>query len=45
LQFTLTPTPAAANRFRFLYMMLPPRQPGTTEPYRITGTLGAPRVS
>jgi type II secretion system protein N len=44
LQFTLTPTPAAADRFRFLQALLPPHPPGTTIPYQITGTLSAPQI-
>ncbi len=44
LQFTLTPTPAAADRFRFLPALLPPRPPGEAQTYTISGTLGAPRI-
>jgi type II secretion system protein N len=44
LQFTLTPTPAAADRFRFLLALLPPRPPGSPQPYIISGTLDAPRI-
>ncbi|MDO8432963.1 MAG: type II secretion system protein GspN [Candidatus Binatus sp.] len=44
LQFTLTPTPAGADRFRFLPALLPPHPPGSPEAYQITGALSAPRI-
>ena len=44
LQFTLTPAPAAADRFRFLQALLPPHPEGSSMPYTITGTIGAPRI-
>jgi type II secretion system protein N len=42
LEFTLTPSPAAADRFRFLQAIMPPHPPGS--PYHMTGTLNAPQI-
>ncbi len=43
LQFTLSTAPAAASRLAVLLAMLP--HPPGPQPYRLTGTLNAPRIS
>lgn len=43
IQFTLTPTPDAARRLGFLFAALP--HPPGVQPYQISGTLSAPRLS
>lgn len=43
IQFTLTTTPEAAQRLAFLLAGLP--HPPGAQPYQLTGTLAAPRIS
>jgi type II secretion system protein N len=43
IQFTLSPTPAAVSQLAILFGMLP--HPPGPQPYRLTGTLSAPRIS
>jgi len=43
IQFTLSPAPAAASQLAVLLAMLP--HPPGPQPYRLTGTLNAPRIS
>ena len=42
IQFTLVPEPAAASRLGVLFAVLP--HPPNAQPYRLTGTLAAPRI-
>jgi len=42
IEFTLSPTPAAESRLSGFFLMLP--HPPGPEPYRLTGTLSAPRI-
>ncbi|MGA9725368.1 MAG: hypothetical protein WBQ86_23125, partial [Candidatus Binatus sp.] len=43
IQFTLSTSPAAASQLAALLAILP--HPPGPEPYRLTGTLNAPRIS
>lgn len=43
IQFTLVPAPAAASRFGVMFALLP--HPPGPQPYQLTGTLFAPRIS
>jgi len=43
IQFTLAPAPAAASQLALLLAILP--HPPGPQPYRLTGTLSAPRIS
>ena len=43
IEFTLSPAPAAASQLAILLAMLP--HPPGLQPYRLTGTLFAPRIS
>ncbi len=43
IQFTLVPAPAAVSRLGMLFALLP--HPPGPEPYQLTGTLFAPRIS
>ncbi|MGP0088194.1 MAG: type II secretion system protein GspN [Steroidobacteraceae bacterium] len=43
IEFTLSPAPAAASQLAVLLALLP--HPPGAQPYRLTGTLDAPRVS
>jgi type II secretion system protein N len=43
IEFTLVPEPAAASRLGVLFAFLP--HPPNAQPYRLTGTLSAPRIS
>jgi type II secretion system protein N len=43
IQFTMVPDPVAASRLAVLFALLP--HPPNAEPYRLTGTLAAPRIS
>ena len=42
IEFTLSPSPAAASKLSGLLLLLP--HPPGPQPYRLTGTLGAPRI-
>jgi len=42
IQFTLMPAPAAGSRFAVMFALLP--HPPNTRPYRLSGTLSAPRI-
>jgi type II secretion system protein N len=43
IEFTLVPEPAAVSRLGILFALLP--HPPNAQPYRLTGTLSAPRIS
>ena len=43
IEFTLVPQPAAVSRLGVLFALLP--HPPNAQPYRLTGTLSAPRIS